>query len=215
MVSSWCPWHFPAFVSSIYVWGKNCYGCSDKSMLQTEFVVCLVILLAAQRRSSSFMWPAGKTTKMANTRERDFMLSTASSLSFWLILFISHVRQTNPKTRVSCLMSSVSWGCRIRGCFSEMRKPDAPGRTQRLCQACWHCVVMSHKHFSPRVLLFIQFSYFFHKEVVIWQRTLGKSVHLARTCRKKWGSLLFVPRRISNMDSWHPLVVSPRRQLWC
>lgn len=136
-------------------------------MLQTEFVVCLVILLAAQRRSSSFMWPAGKTTKMANTRERDFMLSTASSLSFWLILFLSHVRQTNPKTRVSCLMSSVSWGCRIRGCFSEMRKPDAPGRTQRLCQACWHCVVMSHKHFSPRVLLFIQFSYFFHKEVVI------------------------------------------------
>lgn len=35
-----------------------------------QFVVCLVILLAAQRRWSSFKWPAGETTKMVYVRER-------------------------------------------------------------------------------------------------------------------------------------------------
>lgn len=60
--------------------------------------------------------------------------------------FISPVRKTNPKSGVSCLMGSFSWGYRIRGCFLEMRKTDMPGW---LCQACWHCVVMSPEHCLP------------------------------------------------------------------
>jgi len=112
-----------------------------------EFVVCLVILLAAQRRLSSFMWPAGETTKMGNTKERNFTQSSASLLSFWLILFPTRGKQSQ---NLECIVSrAVSAGDAGLGGVSQKLEEqmllEEPRGSARPADTLW-CCPMSTSH---------------------------------------------------------------------
>lgn len=93
------------------------------------------------------MWPAGETTKTANSRERDFTWSTASSLSFWLTLFPMWSKQSQ---NLECLVSwAISAGDAGLGRVSQKWEEQMLLKEPRGCARPAGAMRWSHMSTSP------------------------------------------------------------------
>lgn len=116
---------------------------------------------------------------MMNTRERDFTVATTSSLSCLIVFCVWG--KTIQNLSVSPHEQS-QLGMQDLGLFLEIRKSDTPGRSQRLCQGCWHSVVRCHEGFLLWLLLFSKLLFFLQQGEKGHDQSKQKELGISALC---------------------------------